>query len=85
MNRLCGHFVRSIFTLALGTAVLFMGLNPVAEAASRLTFEQPVHFLASDGTDFMVGLGTHEVETLVGSRLRLNMDGGETVDRKSVV
>jgi len=30
-----------------------------------LTFEEPVHFLASDGTNAMVGIGTHEVETLV--------------------
>jgi hypothetical protein len=39
MNRLCGRSVGSIFALALGTWVLFMGLNPVAEAASTLTFE----------------------------------------------
>ena len=79
MHRLSGRSVGSIFALALGTWVLFMGLNPVAEAASTLTLEQPVHFLASDGTDVMVGIGTHEVETLVGSRLRLNMEGGETM------
>jgi hypothetical protein len=76
MNRLCGRSVGSIFALALGTWVLFMGLNPVAEAASTLTFEQPVHFLGSDGSDVMVEAGTYEVDTLVGSRLRLNTTGG---------
>ena len=79
MNRLSDRSVGSIFALTLGTWVLFMGLNPVAEATSTLTLEQPVHFTSSDGTDVMVGIGTHEVETLVGSRLRLNIEEGETV------
>lgn len=79
MNRLSDRSAGSIVALALGAWVLFMGLHSVAEASSTLTFEQPVHFLASDGTDVQVGIGTHEVETLVGSRLRLNMEGGETV------
>ena len=79
MNRLSGRSVGSIFALALGTWVLFMGLNSVAEAASTLTLEQPVHFMTSDGTDVKVEAGTYEVNTLVGSLLRLNMEGGETV------
>jgi hypothetical protein len=51
----------------------------MAEAASTLTLEHPVHFLASDGSDVVVEAGTYMVDTLVGSRLRLNMEGGETL------
>lgn len=79
MNRLCGRSVGSIFVLALGTWVLFMGLNPVAEAASTLTLEQPVHFLASDGNDILVEAGTYKVETLVASRFRLNTPGSTPI------
>ncbi|MDH3503812.1 MAG: hypothetical protein OEZ41_04010 [Nitrospirota bacterium] len=79
MNRLSGCSLGSIFALALGTWVLCMGLNPVAEAAPIITLEQSVHFLESDGSDVMVEAGTYEVETLVGSRLRLNVEGGDTL------
>lgn len=79
MKRRSGRCVGSIFALALGTWILFMGLHSVAEAASTLTLEQPVHFTASDGSDVMVGTGRYEVDTLVGSRLRLNTTGGMTL------
>lgn len=79
MHRRSGRAVRSILTLALGTWVLCMGLNPVAQAASTLTLEQAAHFVESDGSDVLVEAGTYEVETWVGSRLRLNMEGRETV------
>ncbi|MGD9850865.1 MAG: hypothetical protein AB7T38_06345 [Nitrospirales bacterium] len=79
MNKLASRSVRSTILHALGAWVLVMGLHPVADAASTLTFEQPVHFPAPDGSDIKVAIGTHEVATLVGSRLQLNMEGGETV------
>ena len=79
MNKLSVRSAVNASILALITSLLFTGLHPVAEAASTVTLEQPVHFTSSDGTEVMVGIGTHEVETLVGSRLRLNLEGGETV------
>ncbi|MDH5575041.1 MAG: hypothetical protein OEY80_06120, partial [Nitrospirota bacterium] len=79
MERLSTRSALNTVGLTLLTCVLLTGLTPWAEATSTLTLEQPVHFLATDGTDVMVGIGTHEVETLVGSRLRLNMDGGAPV------
>ncbi|MGE0474201.1 MAG: hypothetical protein AB7P17_11265 [Nitrospirales bacterium] len=71
--------MESIFALTLGAWVLSIGLNPVAEATPALTLKQPVHFIASDGTDALVEAGTYEMETLVGSRIRLRIEGGETV------
>lgn len=65
--------------LTLPTWVLLTGLTTWVEAASTLTLEQPVHFLESDGNDVMVEAGTYEVDTLVGSRLRLNRQGGGRV------
>jgi hypothetical protein len=79
MKRLSDRSVGSIFAQVLGTWVLLIALHSVAEAASTLTLEQPIHFMASDGSDVIVEPGIYEVDTLVGSRLRLNMEGGETL------
>lgn len=79
MNKTSGRCVGKTTILALLTWLLFTGLNPVAEAASTLTLGQPVHFMASDGSDIMVNAGTYEVDTLVGSRLRLNTTSGTTL------
>ena len=80
MNKTSGHSMKSIFFVpAMAAWVLFVGLLLVAEAASTVSLEQPAHFLASDGSDLLIEAGTHEVDTLVGSRLRLNTEGGETV------
>lgn len=75
MNRLSGRYVGKMCGLALVTCLLLTGLNTVGEAKPTVSLEQPVHFMASDGNDVMVVGGTYEVDTLVGSRLRLNMKG----------
>jgi hypothetical protein len=69
---------RTIFALALFTGLFLTGVTSWAEAATTVTLKQPVHFKASDGSDVMVEAGTYEVDTLVGSRLRLNAQGGTT-------
>jgi hypothetical protein len=58
--------------------LLLTGLNSVAEATSTLTLEHPVHFTASDGSDIIVDAGSYTADTLVGSRIRLNAQGGAT-------
>lgn len=79
MERLSARSALNTVGLTLLSWVLLTELTAWAEAASTLTLEQAVHFLKSDGNDVMVKAGTYEVETLVGSRLRLNMQGGGTV------
>lgn len=59
--------------------VLLAGLNSWVEAAPTLNIEQSAHFLESDGSDVLVEAGTYEVDTLVGSRFRLNTSGGTTL------
>lgn len=58
--------------LALITCFLLTDLNSWAEASPTLTLEQSVHFVDSEGSDVMAEAGTYEVDTLVGSRIRLN-------------
>lgn len=79
MNRLSGRFVGKTSVLVWFIWLLFAGPNLVVVAASTLTLEQPAHFMTSDGSDVVVEAGTYMVDTLVGSRLRLNMEGGETL------
>ena len=69
---------RTIFALALAlfTGLFLTGVTSWAEAATTVTLKQAIHFAAPDGSDIMVGAGTYEVVTLVGSRLRLNAPGG---------
>ncbi|MDH4194826.1 MAG: hypothetical protein OEV70_11830, partial [Nitrospirota bacterium] len=61
------------------TCFLLTGLHSWADAASTLSLQQSAHFVESDGSDVLVEAGTYEVETLVGSRLKLNTPGGTTL------
>ena len=61
------------------TCFLLTGIHSWAEAASTLSLKQSAHFVESDGSDVLVEAGTYEVETLVGSRLKLNTPGGTTL------
>jgi|CXWL01.1.fsa_nt_gi hypothetical protein len=76
MNRQSVRSSRKRVILALSTGLLFIGLSSWAGSAPIITLQQSVHFLSSDGSDVTVDAGTYEVDTLVGSRLRLNAKGG---------
>lgn len=74
-------FVRNavnVVGLPLSTWAFLFGFVPWALAASTLTIEQSAHFLESDGSDVVVEAGTYDVDTLVGSQLKLDTASGNT-------
>lgn len=74
-------FVRNavnVVGLPLFTWAFLLGFVPWALAASTLTIEQSAHFLESDGSDVLLEAGTYDVDTLVGSQLRLDTSSGNT-------
>jgi len=75
MTRQSVRSLRKSVTLALSTGLFFIGLSSWAGSAPTITLQQSVHLLSSDGSDVTVGAGTYEVDTWVGSRLRLNAKG----------
>lgn len=79
MERLSAKSALKFYCFTLILWLLPTGLPSWAEMVSTVSLEQPVHFMASDGTDVIVGIGTHEVDTLVGSHLRLNTTDGTTL------
>ncbi len=61
------------------TWFLLTGLTSWADAASTLTLKPSAEFAESDRSDVLVRACRHEVETVVGSRLKLNTTGGTTL------
>jgi len=72
MKRFSSGFGLNTLVHALITCFLLTGLHSWAEAAPTLILEQSAHFIELDGNDVLIEAGTYEVDTLVGSRLRLN-------------
>lgn len=66
---------RKSVPLIMALWCILVGGASLAHAAPSVTLERPVHFTASDGSDVVVDAGTYTVDTLVGSRLRLNAEG----------
>lgn len=79
MNRSSVRSSQKRVTLALSIGLLFIGFSSWAGSTPSITLPQPVHFLTSDGSDVTVGSGSYEVDTLVGSRLRLNAKGSTPI------
>lgn len=64
----------SILALSLATALFLSGLHSPAEAATSVTLDGPIHFMASDGSDVVAGPGTYQVEASA-SQLSLTAEG----------
>lgn len=75
MTRLLADLWLHMCILVLTMGLFLTGVAPHSNAATPITLDKPIHFLASDGKDVLVEAGTYAVDMPPETRVRLTAEG----------